>query len=65
MVPTSKQKDNITFEDVLEKVKACIEDEEKIKGNPTGLPFAQKNMKDNLEKVGNLILPIHLMWHKF
>ncbi|MDO5394103.1 MAG: bifunctional (p)ppGpp synthetase/guanosine-3',5'-bis(diphosphate) 3'-pyrophosphohydrolase [Mycoplasmatota bacterium] len=52
MVPTSKQKDNITFEDVLEKVKAYIEDEEKIKVIQQAYLFAQEKHEGQFRKSG-------------
>lgn len=47
----SKQKDTITFDDVLEKIKVYIEDEEKIKVIQQAYLLHKKNMKVNLEKV--------------
>lgn len=52
MVPTSKQKDNITFEDMLEKVKAYIEDEEKIKVIQQAYLFAQEKHEGQFRKSG-------------
>lgn len=52
MVPTSKQKDNITFEDVLEKVKSYIEDEEKIKVIQQAYLFAQEKHEGQFRKSG-------------
>lgn len=48
----SKQKDTITFEDVLEKIKAYIEDEEKIKVIQKAYLFAQEKHEGQFRKSG-------------
>ena len=52
MVPTSKQKDTITFEEVLEKVKTYIEDEEQIKVIHKAYLFAQEKHEGQFRKSG-------------
>lgn len=52
MVPTSKQKDTITFDEVLEKVKAYIEDEEKIKVIQKAYLFALEKHEGQFRKSG-------------
>ena len=52
MVPTSKQKDTITFEEVLEKVKTYIEDEEQIKVIHKAYLFAQDKHEGQFRKSG-------------
>ena len=52
MVHTSKQKDTITFEEVLEKVKTYIEDEEQIKVIHKAYLFAQEKHEGQFRKSG-------------
>lgn len=48
----SKQKDTITFDDVLEKIKVYIEDEEKIKVIQQAYLFAQEKHEGQFRKSG-------------
>lgn len=52
MVPTSKQKDTITFDEVLEKIKVYIEDEEKIKVIQKAYLFALEKHEGQFRKSG-------------
>lgn len=52
MVPTSKHNDNITFDEVLEKVKAYIENEEQIKVIQKAYLFAQEKHEGQFRKSG-------------
>ena len=62
MVPTSKQKDDITFEEVLEKVTQYIENEEQIKVIQEAYLFAKDKHDGQFRKTGEpyIIHPLYV-----
>ena len=52
MIPTSKSKDNIKFEDILEKVSLYIEDEKQIEVIKKAFQFASLKHSGQFRKSG-------------